>query len=88
MKEEFVWIEVSFKFNDGDQISGVIRAVSRDRIEWYINAEIEFYRQRYGRELSHAIIRFFRKYYAKSKLCAFLGEPKYKIVGREQRRIA
>ena len=56
MEKEFIKCEVNFEFKDGDVMTGDRKVVCSSKIGDYIERKIAEYRQRYGEELSKAIV--------------------------------
>ncbi len=87
MEKEFIKCEVNFKFNDGDVMTGDRKVVRTANVGDYVERKITEYRQRYGEELSKAMVVLFTWKYVPHKQCRLLGVCKDKKVKQYEVRI-
>jgi hypothetical protein len=87
MEKEFIKCEVNFKFNDGDVIHGERKVVRTANVGDYVERKIAEYRQRYGEELSKAMVLLFTWKYVPHKQYKFIGVCKDKKVKQYEVRI-
>ena len=87
MEKEFIKCEVNFRFNDGDVITGDRKVVRTANVGDYVERKIAEYRQRYGDELSKAMVVLFTWKYVPHKQCKLLGICKDKKVKQYEVRI-
>lgn len=87
MEQEFIKCEVNFKFNDGDVMTGDRKVVRTANVGDYAERKITEYRQRYGEELSKAIVVLFDWKYVPHKQYKFIGVCKDKKVKQYEVRI-
>lgn len=80
MNKEFIKIEVNFKFKDGDILHGDRKVVYTSKVGDYVERKIAEYRQRYGDELSKAMVVLFSWKFVPHKQCGVLGVCKDKKV--------
>lgn len=87
MEKEFIKCEVNFRFNDGDVMTGDRKVVRTANVGDYVERKITEYRQRYGEELSKAMVVLFTWKYVPHKQCKPLGICKDKKVKQYEVRI-
>jgi len=87
MEQEFIKCEVNFKFNDGDVMTGDRKVVRTANVGDYVERKIAEYRQRYGDELSKAMVVLFTWKFVPHKQCKPLGICKDKKVKQYEVRI-
>ena len=87
MEKEFIKCEVNFKFNDGDVMTGDRKVVRTANVGDYVERKIAEYRQRYGEELSKAMVMLFTWKFVPHKQCKPLGICKDKKVKQYEVRI-
>lgn len=80
MEKEFIKCEVNFKFKDGDVMTGNRKVVDTSNVGDYVEKKIAEYRQRYGEELSKAMVELFSWKFVPDKQCRVLGVCKDKKV--------
>lgn len=78
MEKEFIKCEVNFRFNDGDVMTGDRKVVRTANVGDYVERKITEYRQRYGEELSKAMVVLFSWKFVPHKQCRVLGVCKDK----------
>ena len=87
MEKEFIKCEVNFKFNDGDVMTGDRKVVRTANVGDYVERKIAEYRQRYGEELSKAMVVLFTWEFVPHKQCKPLGICKDKKVKQYEVKI-
>ncbi len=87
MEKEFVKCEVNFRLKDGEVLSGVRKIVRTANVGDYIERKVTEYRQRYGEELSKAMVVLFDWKFVPHKQCKLLGICKDKKVKQYEVRI-
>ena len=87
MEKEFIKCEVNFRFKDGDVMTGDRKVVRTANVGDYVERKITEYRQRYGEELSKAMVVLFTWKYVPHKQCKPLGVCKDKKVKQYEVRI-
>ena len=87
MEKEFIKCEVNFRLKDGDVITGDRKVVRTTNVGDYVERKITEYRQRYGEELSKAMVVLFTWKYVPHKQCKLLGICKDKKVKQYEVRI-
>lgn len=87
MEKEFIKCEVNFRFKDGDVMTGDRKVVRTANVGDYVERKITEYRQRYGEELSKAMVVLFTWKYVPHKQCKPLGICKDKKVKQYEVRI-
>lgn len=87
MEKEFIKCEVNFRFKDGDVMTGDRKVVRTANVGDYVERKITEYRQRYGEELSKAMVVLFTWKYVPHKQCKPLGICKDKKVKQYDVRI-
>ena len=87
MEKEFIKCEVNFRFNDGDVITGDRKVVRTANVGDYVERKIAEYRQRYGDELSKAMVMLFTWKFVPHKQCKPLGVCKDKKAKQYEVRI-
>lgn len=87
MEQEFIKCEVNFKFNDGDVMTGDRKVVRTANVGDYVERKIAEYRQRYGEELSKAMVVLFTWKFVPHKQCKPLGICKDKKVKQYEVKI-
>ena len=78
MEKEFIKCEVNFRLKDGEVLSGVRKIVRTANVGDYIERKVTEYRQRYGEELSTAMVVLFTWKFVPHKQCKPLGIRKDK----------
>lgn len=87
MEKEFIKCEVNFRFKDGDVMTGDRKVVRTANVGDYVERKITEYRQRYGEELSKAMVVLFTWKYVPHKQCKLLGVCKDKKAKQYEVRI-
>jgi hypothetical protein len=87
MEKEFIKCEVNFRLKDGDVMTGDRKVVRTANVGDYVERKITEYRQRYGEELSKAMVVLFTWKYVPHKQCKLLGVCKDKKVKQYEVRI-
>lgn len=72
-EREFIKCEVSFQFNDGDQLTGARKIVQNKNLGDFVDRQINKYRKIYGESLNYAEVKLFSWHYVKHSLCRLLG---------------
>lgn len=87
MEKEFIKCEVNFRLKDGEVLSGIHKVVHTANVGDYVERKIAEWRQRYGEELSKAIVVLFTWKYVPHKQYKFIGVCKDKKVKQYEVRI-
>ena len=87
MEKEFIKCEVNFRLKDGDVMTGDRKVVRTANVGDYVERKITEYRQRYGEELSKAMVVLFTWKYVPHKQCKLLGVCKDKKVKQYEVKI-
>lgn len=87
MEKEFIKCEVNFRFKDGDVMTGDRKVVRTANVGDYIERKVTEYRQRYGDELSKAMVVLFTWKFVPHKQCKPLGICKDKKVKQYEVKI-
>ena len=85
MEQEFIKCEVNFRLKDGEIITG--DRVYTSNVGDYVERKIAEYRQRYGEELSKAMVVLFTWEFVPHKQCKPLGVCKDKKVKQYEVKI-
>ena len=87
MEKEFIKCEINFRLKDGEVLSGIRKVVRTANVGDYVERKIAEYRQRYGEELSKAVVVIFTWKYVPHKQCKLLGVCRDKKVKQYEVRI-
>lgn len=87
MEQEFIKCEVNLRLKDGEVMTGDRKVVRTANVGDYVERKIAEYRQRYGEELSKAMVVLFTWKYVPHKQCKLLGVCRDKKVKQYEVRI-